>query len=149
MRLLLRRFLQLVVVFVVVTFFTVALISMVPGDPAVVERYLADPLVHNGKASARLVAELFASMQKVLGECDQITLPILLLHGDADKMTAYRGSKAFYQDVGSIDKTLNIYPGLYHEIFNEPEQLQVMGDLLAWLKNRLGATGDSSSTGAT
>ena len=117
--------------------------SQVSRDPMVVERYLADPLVHNGKASARLVAQLFNAMQKVEGECGQITLPILLLHGDADKMTPYRGSKAFHQGAGSLDKTLKIYPGLFHEIFNEPEQLEVMGDLRAWLEDRLDGARDS------
>lgn len=122
--------------------------NQVSRDPEVIKRYLSDPLVHNGKASARLVAQLFAAMQKVESECGGITLPVLLMHGDADKMTPYRGSKAFYEGAGSTDKTLKIYTGLYHEIFNEPEQLHVMGDLRGWIEDRLSGTLDSSGTGA-
>jgi alpha-beta hydrolase superfamily lysophospholipase len=62
-----------------------------------------------------------------------------LLHGEADVMTAPAGSQDFSTGVGSADVTLNLYPGLYHEIFNEPERLQVLGDLEQWLQQHLPA----------
>lgn len=37
---------------------------------------------------------------------------------------------------GSIDKTIKIYKGLYHEVFNEPEREQVLKDVQAWLAER-------------
>lgn len=109
----------------------------VSRDPAVVEQYNNDPLVFHGKMAARTVAELFAGMHHLQERVADITLPLLLLHGEADAMTAPAGSQFLYDHAGSVDKTLKIYPGLYHEIFNEPEQQQVFDDLLQWCEKQL------------
>jgi alpha-beta hydrolase superfamily lysophospholipase len=111
--------------------------TQISRDPQVVQNYLEDPLVHNGKASARLVVELFKNMELVARDREKITLPIFVMHGSADAMTASDGSEEFHRAVGSQDKALKIYPDLYHEIFNEPERLEVLGDLAAWLEARL------------
>lgn len=110
--------------------------TQVSRDPAVVESYLDDPLVHDGKASARLVSELFRAMGEVAARRADIDLPLLVMHGEADAMTAASGSADFHAGVGSADKTLRIYPGLYHEIFNEPEWQQVLEELAGWLEAR-------------
>ncbi len=109
----------------------------VSRDPAVVKDYMEDPLVHHGKLSARFVSELFATMQAVQAEVAGITLPLLVMHGEADAMTAPAGAKFLVEHAGSSDKTLKLYPGLYHEIFNEPEREQVLNDLLEWCEARL------------
>ncbi|QFU77681.1 alpha/beta hydrolase [Halioglobus maricola] len=109
----------------------------VSRDPAVVAAYNDDPLVHHGKMSARFVSELFNGMNTIQAEAHKITLPLLLMHGEADSMTSAEGSKHLNGKVRSEDKTLKLYPKLYHEIFNEPEQDEVLGDLLAWLEQRL------------
>lgn len=108
--------------------------SEISRDPAVVQAYLDDPLVHDGKVSARLVNELFRTMVEVESRRAEIVLPLLVMHGEADVMTAASGSAAFHAGIGSADKTLRIYPGLYHEIFNEPERLEVLDDLASWLE---------------
>ncbi len=113
--------------------------SGVSRDPEVVRNYNEDPMVNHGKMSARFVSELFQAMGRVQAEAGTISLPLLVLHGDADAMTAPSGSQFLYDAVGSEDKTLKLYPGLYHEIFNEPERDQVIGDLLSWLGERLPA----------
>ncbi|WP_241521057.1 alpha/beta hydrolase [Kineobactrum sediminis] len=110
--------------------------SQVSRDRSVVSAYEADPLVHHGKVSARLVAEMFAAMAQVNQRCGELTLPLLLMHGESDVMTAPAGSSALCAEVASTDKTLHLYPGLYHEIFNEPEREQVLGDLCTWLQAR-------------
>jgi alpha-beta hydrolase superfamily lysophospholipase len=119
--------------------------SEVSRDAAVVERYRADPLVHSGKISARLVVELFAAMTALESGRTELTLPVLVMHGEGDVMAAPEGSKVFHQHLGSADKTLRLYPGLYHEIFNEPEQAQVLGELADWLDAHIAAGDDSSS----
>ena len=111
--------------------------SEVSRDPEVVRRYREDPLVHSGKVSARLVVELFAAMDDLRAKRSAITLPVLVMHGEADVMTPAEGSRRFIEGVGGSDKTLHIYPGLYHEIFNEPEQAQVIDELGAWLEAQL------------
>jgi alpha-beta hydrolase superfamily lysophospholipase len=108
----------------------------VSRDPAEVEKYVNDPLVFHGKMSARKVSELFKAMHHIQAEAGKITLPMLLLHGGEDAMAAAEGSRFLYSRISSTDKTLKIYPGLYHEIFNEPEQEEVFADVLAWCNER-------------
>lgn len=120
---------------------TAPLIGLDPGgvsrDPAVVAAYVKDPLVHHGKATARLVAELSSAMRATLAAAPDIKLPLLIMHGEADRLTSPAGSRAFFEAAGSADKTLRLYPGLYHEIFNEPERDQVLGDMSDWLETHL------------
>ncbi|MBE9537823.1 MAG: alpha/beta hydrolase [Proteobacteria bacterium] len=111
--------------------------TQISRDVDVVQDYIEDPLVHHGKATARLVVELLQNMELVERDRGKITLPILVMHGEADAMTSSEGSKAFHNAVGSADKTLKIYPELFHEIFNEPERLEVLGDLASWLDARV------------
>lgn len=115
--------------------------SGVSRDPLEVQQYLDDPLVYGGKLSARKVSQLFAAMEWVHEQVADIRLPILLMHGEADTLTSPSGSRFLFEHVSSEDKTLKIYPGLYHEIFNEPERLQVFADLQAWLDQRLDRRG--------
>ncbi|MEP5569204.1 MAG: lysophospholipase [Halioglobus sp.] len=109
----------------------------VSRDPSVVEAYKADPLINQGKMSARFVSELFKAMNRIQEEAATITLPLMIMHGENDVMTAPSGSRFLYESVGSADKTLKLYPELYHEIFNEPEREQVIADLLAWCDQQL------------
>ncbi len=110
----------------------------VSRDPAVVKDYMEDPLVYHGKISARLVNELFAAMGEARERAGQITLPMLLMHGGSDAMTSPEGSEFLHQHIGSQDKTLRIYDGLFHEIFNEVEAPQIYAEMIAWLDNHLG-----------
>jgi len=107
--------------------------TAVSRDPAVVEKYIEDPLVHHGKISSRLVNELFVSMTTATERASEIRLPILILHGEADRLTSPAGSELLYDQLGSPDKTLRLLPGLYHEIYNEPEQDQVLDEVRNWL----------------
>jgi len=106
-------------------------------DPQVVADYTADPLVFHGNLSARMLREMFAAMDDLRAGAARIDLPLLLLHGERDRMTSPQGTRALHDAVRSNDKTLTIYPGLYHEIFNEPEREQVLEDLRAWCDRRL------------
>lgn len=111
----------------------------VSRDPAVVAAYRADPLVYTGKMSARLAAEMFDAMARTRDAASTIALPILLMHGEADRLTAPEGSRFLFDAVGSADKQLRIYPGLYHEIFNEPERAAVIAELIGWIDAHLSA----------
>ena len=106
----------------------------VSRDPAVVRAYIDDPLVYNGKTTARLGYELLKAMQRVTTESSRITLPIMILQGGADRLVDPNGARILYDTIGSSDKTLKIYDGLYHEVYNEPEHDEVLGDVEAWLE---------------
>ena len=109
----------------------------VSRDPAEVDKYVNDPLVNHDKMTARKVSELFKGMNQIQAEAGRISLPLLLLHGGDDAMTAPEGSRFLHDHVGSQDKTLKIYPGLYHEIFNEPERGEIFAEVLAWCDQHL------------
>jgi alpha-beta hydrolase superfamily lysophospholipase len=109
----------------------------VSRDPAVVAAYLADPLVHRGKITARLGAEMLAAMARVRRDAARITLPLLILQGGADKLVDPAGARLLHDAIASPDKKLIVYEGLYHEIFNEPEHDRVMTDVEQWLEAHL------------
>jgi acylglycerol lipase len=108
-------------------------VSQVSRDPAVVDKYRNDPLVYTGKVTARLVEQLFTEMAWLKDRLDRIRLPLLMLHGSADGLTSPEGSKTLHEMAGSDNKKLIIYDGLYHEVYNEPEQDEVMTDVANWL----------------
>lgn len=109
----------------------------VSRDPSVVQAYINDPLVYTGKTTARLAAEILKAMQRIKADAAKITLPILILQGGADKLVDPDGAQMLFAAVGSDDKTLKVYDGLYHEVFNEPEHDQVLRDVETWLEARL------------
>lgn len=104
----------------------------VSRDPEVVAAYQADPLVYGGKIGARLGKEFMDAMAVAQADAPKIHLPILIQHGEADRLTAPAGSRYLFDNVASKDKRLKIYPGLFHEIYNEPERDAVLGDLIGW-----------------
>jgi acylglycerol lipase len=108
-------------------------------DKAVVEAYDKDPLVFRGKITARLGSEMFTTMAKVEPQMPKITLPLLIMQGSDDKLVSHEGSKTLYATAGSKDKTLNIYDGFYHEIFNEADRAKVFADLDNWLDSHVQA----------
>ena len=112
-------------------------VSTISRDEDVVEAYVNDPLVYWGKIRARLGGELAMVMQKLPYQMPEIVLPILIMHGTADRLVDPEGSRLLYEKVSSEDKTLKLYNGFYHEIFNEPGREQVSKDMEGWLNTRL------------
>ena len=107
--------------------------NSISRDPEVVKAYTRDPLVFQGKTPARLAAELLKAMLRVSAEADKIILPLIVLQGSGDKLVDPQGAQILYDRAGSKDKTIKIYEGLYHEVFNEPERARVLQDVETWL----------------
>jgi alpha-beta hydrolase superfamily lysophospholipase len=101
-------------------------------DPAVVEAYRADPLVHD-QVSARLGAVTMGQGETLIARAGEVRVPFLLLHGGDDGLVDPQGSERFFAGATAPGRALHVYPGLYHEIFNEPEQARVYQDILDWL----------------
>jgi len=102
-------------------------------DPEVVRVYLEDPLVFKGKTTVRLMAEMLKAMIRVNEDISQISTPFIYVGGGADKLALPKRAKTIYERAKSKDKTLKIYEGLSHEVFNEPECAQVLQDVANWL----------------
>ena len=102
-------------------------------DPAVVAAMNADPLIANESEPSETVAELVRADELLKKSFPQITLPLLILHGTADKVTKPSGSKEFYERAGSSDKTLKLYEGHFHDLLADVGKEQVMADIQAWI----------------
>jgi acylglycerol lipase len=108
-------------------------------DPEVVAALDADPLLAGEAQPAATIAALARADERLAGEFDRITLPLLILHGTADKVTVCHGSEYFHAHAGSADKTLKLYEGHYHDLLADIGKEGVMADMLAWIDARLPA----------
>ncbi len=108
----------------------------VSRDPQVVLDYQKDPLNYPGKLPARTRGEIMRAMDTIPRDAVALRTPLLLLHGGDDRLCPPEGSRIVHANAGSADKTLKVYDGLYHEIFNEPEQDAVLDDVVEWLAAR-------------
>lgn len=102
-------------------------------DPKVVRLYDQDPLCFRGKVRAKMGLSIIQRGAETRQNLAQLTLPLLILHGSADKIVKPEASRLLYANAASTDKTLKMYEGLYHEVVNEPEKERVINDMLEWL----------------
>jgi alpha-beta hydrolase superfamily lysophospholipase len=94
-----------------------------------------DPLVGH-VASARWATEFYRAQRETMAAASQFTLPCLIMQGSDDKLVSPEGAREFFAAAGSADKTLKIYQGLYHELFNEVSKEEVFEDMADWLESR-------------
>ncbi|MDT7769340.1 MAG: hypothetical protein QOI30_2350 [Mycobacterium sp.] len=109
----------------------------VSRDPAVVDAYNTDPLVYHGKVPAGVARALVLVGETMPKRAAALTAPLLVVHGSEDQLIPVDGSRQLVDAVGSSDVELKVYPGLYHEVFNEPERDQVLDDVVSWINARL------------
>ena len=111
--------------------------AAVSRDPAVVAAYNSDPLVYHGRIPTGIGRALIGVGETMPRRAPALTAPLLVVHGSDDKLIPVAGSQRLVECVGSTDVQLKVYPGLYHEVFNEPEREQVIGDVVTWITARL------------
>jgi alpha-beta hydrolase superfamily lysophospholipase len=113
--------------------------GMDPGgishDPAVVRAYVTDPCV-KGKITPRLLISVLDAGQWAIGHAGELSVPLLLLHGDSDQITSHGASQRFAQAAGDL-VTFRSWPGGFHELHNEPEKAEVLKVITDWLGRRL------------
>jgi acylglycerol lipase len=111
-------------------------------DVNVVATMNADPLIAHETQPTKTVAELVRSDERLKKEFEQITLPVLIVHGTADKAARPAGSQLFFDTVGSVDKTLRFYDGGFHDLLNDLAKEEVIGDITAWIAARVTVGGE-------
>jgi alpha-beta hydrolase superfamily lysophospholipase len=104
-------------------------------DPQVVRAYAEDPLVFS-KTTLGWFTAVEAAQDEVFARAGEIRLPILMMAGSGDQIADHRRTREVFERLGSADKRLKIYDGLFHELFNEVDRARVVSDLLAWLAAR-------------
>ena len=106
--------------------------SALSRDEGVVRTRSADPLVH-GRFTARWGTEALAAIARVKTRAAGVKVPVLFIHGEADRLNLSEGSCRFFERTASADKTLRIYPEMFHELHNDIGYHRVLGDLELWL----------------
>ena len=103
-------------------------------DRSVVQAYESDPLVFRGAIPARTLVELLEAMAGFVDSVPKLRLPVLVQHGTADSLVPLAAVKPLYDRLGNPKlRTVRLYEGLYHEVYNEPERDRVIADLEAWI----------------
>jgi alpha-beta hydrolase superfamily lysophospholipase len=110
--------------------------DLISRDPEVVKAYREDPLVH-GRGTARLGAEMHRAMLWTRAHAKGFPLPLVILHGGADRLVPVKGSRLFFERITFPDKELRIYKEGYHEPHNDTHREQVLEDLEEWMERHL------------
>jgi alpha-beta hydrolase superfamily lysophospholipase len=113
-------------------------VDWISRDPAVVRAYAADPLVHD-RITGRLGLFIARQGPAVISAATRWVTPTLLMWAGADRCVSPAGSAAFAATAPRDVVTAREWPGLFHEIFNEPEQASVLKSLDDWLGTHLPA----------
>ena len=117
-------------------------------DPKAVDAMNADPLIAHETQPTQTLAAMVRADERLEKSFASITLPVLILHGTADKAARPDGSQFFYDTAGSEDKTLKLYEGGFHDLLNDVDKDKVMADITRWIDaivTRTVASGSSSS----
>jgi alpha-beta hydrolase superfamily lysophospholipase len=108
-------------------------------DPKVTQALLDDPLLANEVQPTKTVAEMVRADERLKRDFALFTLPVLIIHGTKDTVTRPEGSKEFYANASSRDKTLKLYEGYFHDPLSDIGKEAVMKDIRDWLGAHLPA----------
>lgn len=103
-------------------------------DKNEVEKYLKDPLVH-AKISPNYSIKFIETGQWAIENAKNLKTPMFLLHGTDDKITAYKGTEEFANNVEKA--TLKLYKNGYHELHNDFCKEEMLNDIVNWLNSQL------------
>jgi alpha-beta hydrolase superfamily lysophospholipase len=104
-------------------------------DPEVGDAYEQDPLVHS-YITSRMYLAVTEAGQWALDHAAEFPLPLLLMHGTADRVTSWEASRNFARRLGR-KVTWRSWEGWYHELHNEPERRHIVRVMMAWMNGRL------------
>jgi alpha-beta hydrolase superfamily lysophospholipase len=113
-------------------------LSGLARDPSVVEAVLTDPLFHR-RGTARLSTEVTAAIARVQDLAGTIAVPLLVLHGSADRMVPPDGSRRFFARVHHPDREFLEYPDAYHGLFADLDYPRVLRDVERWVETHISA----------
>ena len=101
-------------------------------DPQIVESFVDDPLVWHGRAPARTVIEMYRAGRAALGRAAELTVPFLVVHGEADPIVPLSSTRDLFAAVAAPDKELVVLPGFRHEPHQELGKEDVIDRVVEW-----------------
>lgn len=108
-------------------------IDGITRDPERLAQATADPLCFYGRMRARTGAQIAAAVERIQGQMESIKLPFLAMAGSGDRVVDCEGTKQLCRRASSEDKTMKIYEGAYHEIYNDINREEFLNDLAGWI----------------
>ena len=108
-------------------------------DPKVTQALIDDPLLADEVQPTKTVAEMVRADERLKRDFKLFTLPLLIIHGTKDTVTRPEGSKEFYANASSKDKTLKLYEGYFHDPLSDIGKEAVMADIRSWIGAHLPA----------
>ncbi|KAJ0243615.1 Alpha/beta-Hydrolases superfamily protein [Hirschfeldia incana] len=93
-------------------------------------------ICYSGKPRLRTAVEMLRTTQEIEQQLEKVCLPILILHGEADRVTDLSVSRELYEKAKSSDKKIVVYKDAYHSLLEgEPDEviLRVLSDIISWL----------------
>ncbi|KAG6647883.1 caffeoylshikimate esterase-like isoform X1 [Carya illinoinensis] len=105
-------------------------------DPIKREEIRSNKLIYQDKPRLKTALEMLRTSMSLEESLEEVTLPFFVLHGEADTVTDPEVSRALYEQASSVDKTIKLYPGMWHGLTSgEPDENVeiVFADIIAWL----------------
>ncbi|KAF3326793.1 monoglyceride lipase-like protein [Carex littledalei] len=110
----------------------------VSRDPAAMLAKYSDPLVYTGPIRVRTGHEILRITSFLMQKLRSVTIPFLVLHGSADRVTDPLASQDLYNEAASVHKDIRLYDGFLHDLLFEPERDDIGADIIAWMERILG-----------
>jgi alpha-beta hydrolase superfamily lysophospholipase len=106
-------------------------------DPDVVDRYRKDELVFDKATAGFYYQFLVSGTDYLVKNLPKYEYSCLILHGGSDRIIPKEASINLHDSISSKDKSIKIFPDLYHEILNEKERDEVINYILQWINGRV------------
>ncbi|KAI3526846.1 hypothetical protein L1887_06112 [Cichorium endivia] len=108
-------------------------------DPVKREEIRGNKLIYQEKPRLKTALELLRTSMALEETLAEVRFPFLVLHGEADTVTDPEVSKALYKEASSSDKTIKLYPGMWHGLTAGETDHNIdiiFADIISWLHNR-------------
>ena len=112
-------------------------VAAISRDAAEIAAFRADPL-NCSFNTVRQGNEILKALAALPEACRKITAPILIAHGDQDRLIKVEGSQILLDAIPSKDKTLKIFPGAFHELHNDLDREAFFSLVTDWLRQHAG-----------
>ncbi|KAK3163394.1 hypothetical protein QOZ80_1AG0003040 [Eleusine coracana subsp. coracana] len=109
----------------------------VSRDPAALLAKYSDPLVYTGPIRVRTGHEILRISSYLLHNLKKVTIPFMVLHGTADRVTDPLASQDLYREAASRHKDMRLYDGFLHDLLFEPERDEIGAEIIDWMDGML------------
>lgn len=111
--------------------------NVLSTDEAIGIGFDVDHRTHHGETRIRTAIEMIHAGEDARRRFDRITMPLLAMHGADDELTNPCGTELLYKGAATADRTIVLWPGMRHEILNEPDRGEVMQFIVDWIAPRI------------